>query len=127
MIRWHIPPTHAPLPECRHYDSQSTRGSRAAAAKLHRSVQPALCVGGHCPLVHVESMPQQQNGYDCGVYVLMVTDAMCTAANRTWNKTGGYGRVKCALDELHMREGRRDRGVVACAYLLHFFFTTHPT
>ncbi|KAG1668618.1 hypothetical protein FOA52_001487 [Chlamydomonas sp. UWO 241] len=70
----------------RHYDSLSTRGSRAAATKLYRSVGPTLGAGRECPLVHVEGMPQQENGYDCGVYVLMVTDALCTAAQAQWSK-----------------------------------------
>eukprot|EP00955_Chlamydomonas_euryale_P111693 366083-Chlamydomonas_euryale.AAC.19 len=72
----------------RHYDSQSNRSSRAAATKLYRAVHKALAAGRDCPLVHVEEMPQQQNGYDCGVYVLMVTDSLCSSAARSWSKTG---------------------------------------
>ena len=36
---------------------------------------PSAPPGGQpCPLVHVEGMPRQQNGYDCGVYLLAAAD-----------------------------------------------------
>ncbi|GAX78689.1 hypothetical protein CEUSTIGMA_g6127.t1 [Chlamydomonas eustigma] len=62
----------------RHYDSAPGRGSRSAATRLHRVVQKVLAPAGQeCPLVHVSEMPQQENGHDCGVYVMAMADAIC--------------------------------------------------
>lgn len=67
----------------RHYDSSPGRGSRSAATRLHRAVQNVLVpTGQECPLVHVSDMPHQENGYDCGVYVMAMADAICARTQR---------------------------------------------
>lgn len=73
----------------RHYDSSTGRASRTAAARLHRAVRDVLAPGGTpCPLQHVQAMPQQENGYDCGIYVLAMTDALCDWAERARQEGG---------------------------------------
>ena len=78
----------------RHYDSSTGRASRTAAARLHRAVRDVLAPGGiECPLQHVQAMPQQENGYDCGIYVLAMTDALCDWAERARQEGGESGEA----------------------------------
>lgn len=62
----------------RHYDSSAGCGNSHVAKRLFTSLHRAVSGGHPCTLeAHVAGMPQQTNGYDCGVYVLAVADALC--------------------------------------------------
>ena len=61
----------------RHYDSSQGRSSRLAATRLFRQVHETLAPGIATSLSQVDLMPQQENGYDCGIYVLKMMDLIC--------------------------------------------------
>lgn len=61
----------------RHYDSSPGRSSRNASARLVRQVQNSLAPGLECTLTQVDLMPQQENGWDCGAYVLKMMELIC--------------------------------------------------
>jgi sentrin-specific protease 8 len=61
----------------RHYDSSPGRRSRIASARLIRQISSSMAPGIDCTLTHVDLMPQQSNGYDCGVYVLKLMELIC--------------------------------------------------
>lgn len=60
-----------------HYDSHSSFNT-SAARSLAQNVEPFLhCKSGQNPCFMEDRCPQQQNGYDCGVYVVCVTEQLC--------------------------------------------------
>ncbi|CAH3027281.1 unnamed protein product [Porites evermanni] len=58
-----------------HYDS-STPFNTSAARSLAKNVEPFLLVKD-TPSFIQDKCPQQQNGYDCGVYVITITEELC--------------------------------------------------
>ncbi|KAK9836930.1 hypothetical protein WJX81_000421 [Elliptochloris bilobata] len=81
--------------EARHYDS--ARGANAGvAAELLQKLQAALRLDAGAKLVTAAS-PQQQNGYDCGVYVLAMADLICDARARGLDWAGVDAELQRAL------------------------------
>ncbi|XP_027055207.1 sentrin-specific protease 8-like [Pocillopora damicornis] len=61
-----------------HYDSSSSFNT-SAARSLAQNVEPFLhCRSGQNPSFKDDRCPQQQNGYDCGLYVVCITEQLCT-------------------------------------------------
>lgn len=85
---WSLLVFHRPSFSLKHFDSHSGC-NRGPAAKLAGTLQSALqgiCNKPHAPRVVEHSCPQQENGYDCGVYVLWISQQVAT-----WHASGSSG------------------------------------
>uniref|UniRef100_K3XBB7 Ubiquitin-like protease family profile domain-containing protein n=1 Tax=Globisporangium ultimum (strain ATCC 200006 / CBS 805.95 / DAOM BR144) TaxID=431595 RepID=K3XBB7_GLOUD len=66
-----------------HYDSSSGHNAHAAKrimAEFEKMLRLCGAVDGHAAkatFVDVRETPQQRNGYDCGMYVLVITEYLC--------------------------------------------------
>jgi len=77
---------HRPSNTFRHFDSAAGIGNTSvskdlagAAAPLVRSKGgPSGATSQQPSFTQVAAMPKQQNGYDCGLYVCAVADALCS-------------------------------------------------
>lgn len=69
-----------------HYDSQSG-GNATHARRIAAKLQAFLGTGTDVPFVE-EPCPSQQNSYDCGMYVICNTEALCESA-----RVGGCARL----------------------------------
>ncbi len=49
---------------------------------MFESVKLALDPTGASRLVHVQGTPKQDNGYDCGIYVLATAESVCAFASK---------------------------------------------
>ncbi|XP_077420038.1 sentrin-specific protease 8 [Vanacampus margaritifer] len=58
-----------------HYDSQNGSNS-LHARRIASKLEPMLCVGRKSSFVE-ELTPVQENSYDCGMYVICITEALC--------------------------------------------------
>ena len=83
---WSLLVCHARTGRCLHFDSHGTYNHNAAAAtadKLHELLWAQTRADPDSGLVaaveHVRLSPQQTNGCDCGIYVLMVTEWLANA------------------------------------------------
>ncbi|XP_026866472.2 sentrin-specific protease 8 [Electrophorus electricus] len=63
-----------------HYDSQSG-GNSLHARRIAAKLETFLSTGIKVPFVE-EACPSQQNSYDCGMYVICNTEALCESARR---------------------------------------------
>ena len=52
-----------------------------------QSLPHGVCRSSCCPMV--QAMPQQENGHDCGIYVLAVANALCDWADMARQEGGG--------------------------------------
>ena len=86
---WSLLLCHVRTGACAHFDSHGLYNRPAAdatAQKLHELLRarpraPDDPDPGPCPaVVHVQQCPQQANGCDCGVYVLMVSEWLANDA-----------------------------------------------
>lgn len=59
---------------CQHYDSMN-QGNEDSAVEIFRILKPMF--GGDLRFEHGEC-PQQRNSHDCGVYVICVTEYICS-------------------------------------------------
>lgn len=67
-----------------HFDSSAGHNA-SAAVRVQRAFQKMMQVccgdgdgdGASAPLVEVRDAPQQRNGFDCGMYVLVVAEWLC--------------------------------------------------
>jgi sentrin-specific protease 8 len=101
---WSCLAFHRPSNTFRHYDSSRKHNSdtarelAGAATPLVRSRPSAQTSSGDSPpeaqhptYVHVAGMPQQQNSYDCGLYMCAVAAALCALAQAQQHAEGGGG------------------------------------
>ncbi|KAL9959534.1 hypothetical protein ACROYT_G032864 [Oculina patagonica] len=58
-----------------HYDSSSSYNT-SAARSLAKNVEPFLTAKENPSFVE-DRCPQQQNSYDCGIYVICITEELC--------------------------------------------------
>ena len=65
----------------RHYDSLGRSGNAAAAARIATTLAPALGLQGK-PRIQAAPAPQQANGHDCALHVLLTAQLLCVTPER---------------------------------------------
>ena len=68
-----------------HYDSFSGSGNKLHANRVANIVKPCTCIeNDERTAISVFEMPcsQQENGYDCGIHVIVNAEAVCRKTSR---------------------------------------------
>ena len=98
---WSLAAYHRRTNTIHHYDSMSGKNS-LVSGKLAAALK---CYAPNIPKIIHEDCPQQQNGYDCGVYILAVAEMLCqrfaeyiTSTNDSKTGTDSATSEKCIMN-----------------------------
>jgi len=82
-----------------HFDSSEGNTNNKPATKLLRNVAPFIVKNESFPTLTEGECDKQQNGYDCGVYVLCNVERLC----EMWIGKGKYGNSTSHTDAVKKR------------------------